>query len=123
MSAKVDINKCVGCGICVDVCPVQAIRIENGKVIISDSCIECGACVNVCPRGAISIPGIINVSSGMEVRGIGVGLGGRRGGRGFGAGPSGTCVCPKCGTRVPHTPGTPCNSMVCPKCGTRMVRG
>jgi len=45
---------------------------------------------------------------------------GRMGGRGLG--PSGYCVCPKCGTRVPHQTGTPCYAMSCPKCGTKMVR-
>jgi predicted DNA-binding protein (UPF0251 family) len=32
------------------------------------------------------------------------------------------CVCPQCGQRAPHTPGTPCTSMTCPACGTAMIR-
>ena len=53
---------------------------------------------------------------------------GRGGGRGrmdgnrAGAGPSGSCVCPRCGERVAHTVGTPCYRMTCPQCGTKMVR-
>ncbi len=55
-------------------------------------------------------------------RGGGTGRGrGRGAGRG-GLGPGGNCVCPSCGHRAPHTPGTPCNQSTCPSCGARMVR-
>ena len=47
---------------------------------------------------------------------------GRMGGP-FAAGPSGYCVCPKCGNRILHTQGQPCNQMACPKCGATMTRG
>jgi len=55
MAAKVDKEKCTGCGICVDACPVEAIKIENDKAVISDDCTECGACENECPNNAISL--------------------------------------------------------------------
>jgi len=54
----------------------------------------------------------------------------RGGGRGRGrmggplaAGPGGGCVCPRCGHRVAHAVGQPCNQKACPKCGTTMTRG
>jgi len=34
----------------------------------------------------------------------------------------GTCVCPKCGTTIPHERGTACYMIPCPRCGTLMVR-
>ncbi len=34
----------------------------------------------------------------------------------------GNCVCPKCGTTVPHLRGTACYTIPCPRCGTLMVR-
>ena len=55
MAAKVDKKKCDGCGACKDICPVDAIKIENGKAVINDDCLECGVCVPQCPNEAISI--------------------------------------------------------------------
>lgn len=56
MKATVDQEKCTGCGQCVDVCPIEAIELDNGMAVISDECIECGACVDACPMEAISLP-------------------------------------------------------------------
>ena len=47
--------------------------------------------------------------------------GGGRGGR-AGLGPGGDCICPSCGTIIPHKPGSQCVSEKCPKCGTTMTR-
>lgn len=41
---------------------------------------------------------------------------------GFGRGPSGGCICPSCGNRVPHERGVPCPETKCPQCGNPMVR-
>ncbi|HOO55784.1 MAG TPA: hypothetical protein PLN69_03105 [bacterium] len=54
----------------------------------------------------------------------GMGGGGGRGRNGgFAMGPSGECICPKCGNRVAHQRGVPCINTACPKCGTMMSRG
>ena len=43
-----------GCMACVDICPTSAIRMEEGKpVITSDFCIFCFACQKICPETAI----------------------------------------------------------------------
>ncbi len=48
----------------------------------------------------------------------------RRGGGGgpLAAGPDGQCICPKCGYKIEHVVGRPCNQRDCPKCGTKMTR-
>jgi len=45
---------------------------------------------------------------------------GRQGG--FGAGPSGFCVCPQCGYKEKHQIGVSCYNKKCPKCGSSMTR-
>ena len=46
---------CVGCGICVDDCPVDAITLKDGQkaVINEDECIRCGQCHDICPQEAV----------------------------------------------------------------------
>lgn len=47
---------CLGYGSCARVCPVQAIRVENGLAKVNkDLCIGCGKCVAVCPRKLIKL--------------------------------------------------------------------
>jgi len=52
------IERCVGCSLCVNICPVKAIELI-GKGLDSeikyhiDRCIFCGECVDICPTGAI----------------------------------------------------------------------
>lgn len=42
---------CIGCGICVGKCPVQALTLEHGKVIWSrQKCVQCDACIQSCPH-------------------------------------------------------------------------
>jgi len=53
MAIKINNDKCTGCGVCVDICPVQAIKIENQKAIINEECVECAACIDQCPNQAI----------------------------------------------------------------------
>jgi len=45
---------CLGCGLCVENCPQQAISLLWGHAEIDQSwCNQCCLCVEVCPQGAI----------------------------------------------------------------------
>ena len=56
MAAKIDKEKCTACGTCAEVCPVEAIKVNDVAVVNEEECLECGACVSECPTEAISIP-------------------------------------------------------------------
>lgn len=47
-------DKCISCGACVNICPVNAIELVDGKAVINpDICIGCASCILVCPVDAI----------------------------------------------------------------------
>lgn len=59
-------DHCDGCGLCVDVCPYHAIKLEEyeegGRVrkrVTTDSilCKGCGVCAATCPKGGVSVYG------------------------------------------------------------------
>lgn len=55
-------NKCVGCGLCVDVCPQEGITLSKGVAQIEkDKCVECQSCLQECPQEAISFLENINL--------------------------------------------------------------
>ena len=50
----VETNSCVGCGDCLEVCPVDAIEIIDGKAVIdAEKCIDCEICIRSCTYDAI----------------------------------------------------------------------
>src|SRR5665647_3203390 len=57
VTLMLDANLCIGCGLCVMVCPHAVFEINNRKarIIDFDDCMECGACARNCQFGAISV--------------------------------------------------------------------
>lgn len=45
------------CHACEDVCPPQAIHVEEGGLRLDESCLACGRCAAACPMGALGQPG------------------------------------------------------------------
>jgi len=55
----VDFDKCTGCGTCIVYCPMDALKVVDGKITLNrDACGICGGCPTVCPSKAIEIRNI-----------------------------------------------------------------
>jgi len=53
---KVNLDKCVGCGLCLKACSMAAIELKDMKAVIDlDKCNLCGACIESCTFSAIKI--------------------------------------------------------------------
>lgn len=60
---ELDVERCTGCGHCVDFCPVEVfdlVAVKNGRRKIAQAtrsrdCWACDTCVGQCPQGAIRI--------------------------------------------------------------------
>ncbi len=55
---KIDVEKCIGCGACINVCPVELFVLEDDKLKLKgnpEECVLCMACETSCPVGAIKI--------------------------------------------------------------------
>lgn len=50
-------QRCIDCGHCITICPVEAISAEKDLTVNIDpeKCINCGACVDCCPTRAITM--------------------------------------------------------------------
>ena len=51
---RIDLKKCTRCGLCVKLCPTNAISIKTGKINM-ERCALCFGCLNNCPDQAVVI--------------------------------------------------------------------
>lgn len=62
-SVRLDFEKCKGCTNCIKRCPMEAIRVHEGKAtIMQERCIDCGECIRACPNHAK-----ISVTDSLEI--------------------------------------------------------
>jgi len=55
---KINTEACIGCGACVNACPVHVFVLESDKAKTTPKiadCILCKACETTCPVGAIKV--------------------------------------------------------------------
>jgi NAD-dependent dihydropyrimidine dehydrogenase PreA subunit len=52
-----DVEACIGCGRCTEVCPHAVFVVEDRKarIVDLDACMECGACAVNCPADALTV--------------------------------------------------------------------
>ena len=59
MITEINSAKCTGCGICVDLCNMDVLRLDtsNGKAYIAyhEDCMTCFECALSCPEGAVEV--------------------------------------------------------------------
>ena len=67
VTLELDRSACIGCGLCIEVCPHQVFLLGEGKARMAerDACMECGACALNCPVRAIRVDAGVGCASGM----------------------------------------------------------
>jgi uncharacterized protein (DUF362 family)/NAD-dependent dihydropyrimidine dehydrogenase PreA subunit len=51
----INVQSCIGCAVCLEMCPANAITMDKTAVISRHSCIRCYCCQELCPAGAITL--------------------------------------------------------------------
>ncbi|MCX8111339.1 MAG: 4Fe-4S dicluster domain-containing protein [Syntrophorhabdaceae bacterium] len=69
-SVTLDFEKCKGCTNCIKKCPMEAIRVHDGKAtIMQERCIDCGECIRCCPNHAkIAVTDTLDILSEYKYR-------------------------------------------------------
>ncbi|MGO9137481.1 MAG: nitroreductase family protein [Syntrophales bacterium] len=64
LTTVIDGEKCIGCGLCVKVCPRRIISMQDEKAVVTgDRSIQCGHCAMVCPVDAVTVEAVDKESS------------------------------------------------------------
>ena len=68
MLAVIDENWCIGCTLCLDVCPTDAILGGNKRMhtVIEPYCTGCELCIPVCPVDCIALENVTGHRSGWQ---------------------------------------------------------
>lgn len=65
VTLELNTDRCIGCGMCLEVCPHNVFQLHSGKVQFEDRdrCMECGACVGNCPVEALAVKAGVGCAS------------------------------------------------------------
>jgi nitroreductase/Pyruvate/2-oxoacid:ferredoxin oxidoreductase delta subunit len=59
VTTVIDTEKCIGCELCIKVCPSETISMQDGKAhVTGDRSLQCGHCMAVCPVDAVRVDAI-----------------------------------------------------------------
>lgn len=50
-------ENCIGCGLCVSLCPMKNISIQDGSAVADKKCTMCYRCISHCPQKVITLLG------------------------------------------------------------------
>lgn len=54
---KINSSKCIGCGLCENVCPLKNMKVTDGIAVSGNQCTMCYRCISKCPRQAVTLLG------------------------------------------------------------------
>ena len=59
MAIWIEKEECIGCGLCLESCPYDAIELIDEIAVLKENCNECGACIDSCEQEAIKTDAVV----------------------------------------------------------------
>ena len=67
MTTAIDPLKCIGCGLCIRVCPDRTLSMVGDRAAVTgEHCMHCGHCAAVCPADAVHVAGLDHWAQAFE---------------------------------------------------------
>jgi heterodisulfide reductase subunit A-like polyferredoxin len=66
--AQVDETLCAGCATFKEACPFEAIQVDDTAAVKWEACMGCGVCVGLCPNEAMSLARDVRKGVPLDVR-------------------------------------------------------